>query len=123
MLSPAMFEEFVLPCVVKEAKAFDHNIFHMDGPGVMRHLDMLLDVNEIRAIQLVQGVGEDEPIMQWLPVIKKIQARGKGIVVGLQKHELKDFMANMDPKGIFLTLAADEEEQPEIVKLVEQWCK
>ena len=58
-----------------------HNIFHVDGKGMLRHLDRILEVPQIQAIQWVQGVGDDLPILQWLPVIRKIQAAGKGVVV------------------------------------------
>ena len=58
-----------------------HNIFHLDGKGVARHLDEILNVPEIQAIQWVQGAGADQPILPWLPLIKKIQTAGKGVVV------------------------------------------
>ena len=61
-----------------------HNVFHLDGKGMLKHLDRILEVPEIQAIQWVHGVGDDLPIMQWAPVIRKIQAAGKGVVVDLQ---------------------------------------
>ncbi len=121
MLSPAQFEEFALPYILREIKLADYNIFHMDGIGVAQHLDQLLEIKEIQAIQWVQGVGEDEPIMQWVPLIQKIQNAGKGVVVGIQPVELKDFMREVSPKGIYLTMNAEEQEQSDIVKLVENW--
>ena len=82
-----------------------HNIFHLDGKGMLRHLDRILEVPEIAAIQWVQGVGDDLPILQWLPVIKKIQAAGKGVIVDLQLDELEPFIAAMDPTDcIFASL-------------------
>ena len=85
-----------------------HNVFHLDGKGMLRHLDRILDAPEIHAIQWVQGVGDDQPIMQWLPVIQKIQAAGKGIIVDLQLSEFEPFMANMDPRGLYLCFPAPE---------------
>ena len=83
-------------------------IFHMDGKGVANHLDTLLAEPGIRAIQWVQGVGEDEPILQWIPLIKRIQSAGKSVVVDLKPKELEAFMAQVSPEGIFLCIAAEE---------------
>lgn len=67
-------DEHFLPTLRSEVRHMTHNIFHLDGKGMLRHLDRILAIPEIQAIQWVHGVGDDAPIMQWLPVIKKIQA-------------------------------------------------
>jgi len=122
MISPRQFREFALPALVEEAEHMTHNIFHMDGKGVARHLDTILSIPNIHAIQWVQGVGDDLPIMQWLPLIKRIQAAGKSVVVDLNVAELDDFMGAVDPEGILLTLASESEEEEEtILKRVSKW--
>jgi len=75
----------------------------------------------MHAIQWVQGVGDDLPIMQWLDVIRKIQAAGKGVVVDLMLDELAPFMEVMKPQGLYLCLAAAELDQPAILKRLEKW--
>ena len=59
--------------------------------------------------------------MQWLPLIKRIQAAGKSVVVDLQLSELEEFIGHMDPKGLLLCIAAEESIQPEVIKRVEKW--
>ena len=49
--------------------------------------------------------------LQWLAVIRKIQAAGKGVVVDLSLAELEPFMAVMKPQGLYLCLEAAESEQ------------
>jgi len=88
---------------------------------MLRHLDRILGIPEIHAIQWVQGVGDDLAIGQWLPVIRKIQAAGKGVVIDLQLSELEPFIAAMKPQGLFLCIAATERDQPEIIKRLEKW--
>ena len=56
----------------------------------------------------MQGVGDDFPILQWLPVIKRIQAAGKGVVVDVQLSELEPFIAAMKPDGLYLCIPAEE---------------
>jgi len=121
LISPAHFEKFLLPTIQREVRGMTHNVFHLDGKGVARNLDRLLEIPEIQAIQWVQGLGTDLPIMQWVPLIRKIRAAGKAVVVDLQPSELESFISAMPPEGIFLCIAAREEIQPAIIRRVEQW--
>lgn len=121
MTSHEAFCEFYLPSCLREVKHATHNVFHVDGKGMLKHLDRLLEIPEIHAIQWVQGVGDDLPILQWLSVIKKIQAAGKGVLVDLQLSELEPFIAAMEPDGLYLCLAAEEKIQPEILKRLKKW--
>lgn len=122
MISTQQFIEFNLPVLQAEVKPMAHNIFHLDGKDVARHLDIILEVPEIDAIQWVQGVGDDKPIMQWVPLIKRIQSVGKSVVVDLDKSELEEFISVMKPEGLLLCIdSRDEEEEREILKRVEKW--
>ena len=121
LISPKFFEEFCFPVLEREVKTMTHNIFHLDGRNVAKNIDRILDVPEVHAIQWVQGVGDDLPIMQWVPFIKKVQERAP-IIVDLHKSELDDFMQAVRPEGIFLWVAAEnEEEERELLKRVEKW--
>lgn len=121
MISPEQFNEFALLGIQNEVKLMDHNVFHVDGKGVANNIDVILEMPEINAIQWVQGMGVDLPIMQWVPFIKKIQAAGKSLVIDLQVSELDLFMAEVDPKGIFLCINADVNIQKDIIQKVEKW--
>lgn len=122
MISPEQFEEFCLPVIEKEIKSMDQNIFHLDGKGVARHLDRILELKEINAIQWVQGMGVDTPIMQWVPLINKILDTGKSVVIDLEVKELDDFIrAFPNPKGLLLCISADQKIQPDIVKRIAKW--
>ena len=122
LISPKFFQRFGLPILQREVKSMTHNVFHVDGRGVSKNIDTLLSVPEVHAIQWVQGMGDDYPIMQWVPFIKDLQARDIPVVVDLSKEDLDDFIAVMDPKGLFLWVAtANEEEEIELLKRVEAW--
>jgi hypothetical protein len=121
MTSTEAFCEFYFPTLLTEVRHMTHNIFHVDGMGVLRHLDHILSVPEIQAIQWVQGVGDDLPIMQWLDVIRRIQAAGKGVVVDLQLDELESFIDALDPRGLYLCIAVEEKLQPDILKRLQKW--
>lgn len=121
MVSTAVFDEFYLPALRQEVQHMTHNIFHLDGKGMLRHLDCILEIPEIQAIQWVHGVGDDAPIMQWVPIIERIQAAGKGVIVDLQLEELEPFISATNPEGLFLCLPVDEEIQLDVLKRLERW--
>jgi hypothetical protein len=122
LISPRFFQRFGLPILNREVQTMTHNIFHVDGRGVAKHLDTILSAPKIHAIQWVQGVGDDYPIMQWVPFIKSLQDRNIPVIVDLSRENLKDFVEAMHPKGLFLWVATEnEEEEKEILKYVEKW--
>lgn len=121
MISRDFFTRFSLPALQRETKHTDHNIYHVDGKGVANHIDAILDEPGVHAIQWVQGVGDDLPILQWIPLIKKMQAK-KPVIVDLQKHELEPFIDQMSPEGLFLWIATETEaEEFAILKRLEKW--
>lgn len=120
-ISPAHYNEFCLPITRKEASFFRHNVFHMDGPGVARHLDSILTLPHVVAVQWVQGANANAPIMQWVPLIRKIQQAGKSVIVDLQVEELDDFIKAVDPAGIMFWVNAEPKDQRDILRRVARW--
>jgi hypothetical protein len=120
-VSPKHFDEFCMPVLRKEAELFVHNVFHMDGPGVAKNLDSILTLPNLVAVQWAQGYGKNAPIMQWLPMIQKIQQAGKSVIVDLQVAELEDFMKSVDPTGIMLWIPAEPGEQRAILDRINRW--
>ncbi len=121
LVSPDHFDEFCLPIIRKEAECFDCNVFHLDGPGVDKNIDSVLTLPNLKAVQWVQGYGDDSPIMQWLPLIQKIQAAGKSVIVDLKLDELDEFISKTDPTGIMLWIPAKPEDQDAVLERVKQW--
>jgi hypothetical protein len=124
MISPRQFREFVMPSLLSEVQHMTHNVFHVDGKGVARHLDAIFELPNLQAIQWVQGPGDDTPILQWVPLIKRIQAAGKSVVVELTRDELEPFIQAVRPEGILLCLPSeDEEEERSVLKRLEKWTR
>lgn len=122
LISEDFFIEFGLPILQQETRTMTHNIFHVDGKGVANHLEAILSVPDIHALQWVQGVGDDYPIMQWVAFIKELQARDIPVIVDLGKEDVEEFTEAMDPKGLFLWIATDDEqEEIDILKRIEKW--
>ena len=78
MIGDEMFKEFVLPTLKRDTERLDNTIYHLDGVGELCHLDTILTLPKLNAVQWVFGDGKPGP-MHWLDVYKKIKAAGKGI--------------------------------------------
>jgi hypothetical protein len=120
-ISRQHFDEFCLPITRREAELFDQNVYHMDGPGVAKNLDSILTLPNLVAIQWAQGMGKNLPILQWIPLVQKIQQSGKSVIVDLQPEELGEFMRRVDPRGIMLWISAEPKDQGEILERVKRW--
>ena len=60
--------------------------------------------------------------MQWVPLIKEMQAKGMPMIVDLSVEDLNDFIDAMDPKGLFLWVAIeDEQEELDILNRIKYW--
>ncbi|MFH1085366.1 MAG: hypothetical protein V1772_06360 [Chloroflexota bacterium] len=76
MISPAMFERFVLPDLAACCDHLDDGFYHLDGPGQIPHVDLLLGIARLRGIQWIPGDGNPPPD-QWLDLLKRIIDGGK----------------------------------------------
>ncbi len=123
MISPAMYDEFIVPELLQAADAIDHVFYHLDGPGAIRHVDRLLEMDGIFGIEWTPGAGECPDIEKWLDMYKKIQAKGKGLhPPSMPKAKLELAIKELNPKGLFLTIhdAQSVEEVEDILKQAEQ---
>lgn len=103
MISPEMFEEFIVPELEQAADAIDHVFYHLDGPDAIKHLDRLLEIESIFGIQWSPGAGAPQEIEDWLDMYKKIQAKGKGLhPPSIPKEKLEFAIRELNPKGLFL---------------------
>ncbi|MGI6416415.1 MAG: hypothetical protein ACOX1P_12160 [Thermoguttaceae bacterium] len=102
MISPAMFGEAILPSLRREIGHMKYSLFHLDGPGALKHLDALLELEELDAVQWVYGAGAG-PAARWLDVYRRIQDAGKGLQIvgygGLE--ELRAVAPYLKPQGVW----------------------
>lgn len=104
MISKDMFDDVFLPGIIRECQFLDRSLYHLDGPGALRHLDSILSIPELDALQFVPGAG-NEGFHRWISVYKKAQASGKGIQVFCSVTELDLVMETLDPHGLFLSVS------------------
>ncbi|MBN2469399.1 MAG: hypothetical protein JXN59_01650 [Anaerolineae bacterium] len=76
MISPVMFERFVMPDLAAMCEHLDHAFYHLDGKGQIPHVDMLLSLERLRGIQWIPGAGQPDP-ETWGDLLRRIRAAGK----------------------------------------------
>ncbi len=122
MVSKEMFDEIFLPGIINECRFLDHTIYHLDGPGAIHHLDSLLAIPELEAVQFVCGAG-NEGYERWVKLYQRIQAAGKGVQVICTFSEIDAVMETLDPHGLYLAVQGvpSREAALDMLKRLERW--
>jgi len=105
MVSPDDAAELILPTIQREMQPMDRSLFHLDGPDALRHLDLLLEMPGLDAVQWVYGAGNG-PAARWIDVYQKILAAGRSVQV--KAHDGADALAVLEATGapgVWFTIA------------------
>lgn len=107
MISPRMFERFVLPDLVECCEHMEHGFYHMDGIGQIPHLDLLCSIERLRGIQWIPGDGSPPP-EEWLPLLKRIVDSGKRCQINLSCEGALKVVKELGGKGFAIWIRKDE---------------
>ncbi len=102
MISPQQFREFSLPFLREQAQWLDHSLYHLDGVGAIMHLDAILEIEELDAVQWTPGVGQPQGgDPQWYDLYRRIRAAGKSVMPALvEVDELEPLLDAVGPSGL-----------------------
>jgi len=104
MFSPAMFEKFVVPALTQQCDWLDYSMFHLDGHQCIPHLDLLLSIDSLDAIEWTpdpQVPGGGSP--QWYPMYRKILDAGKSVqAIGVSRDEVIPLLDAVGGKGMYI---------------------
>jgi 5-methyltetrahydrofolate--homocysteine methyltransferase len=106
MISPPMFERFVMPDLEACCAHLDHAFYHLDGKGEIPHLDMLLSIERLRGIQWIPGDGAPPP-QDWLSLLARIRRGGKLCQVFVSPEGALKIVKNLGGKGFLLVIQHD----------------
>ncbi len=123
VISNEMFREFFFGELEEESHWNHYATYHLDGPQCMRsHLDSLLQLPGIRAIEWTPGIGSPlASTPEYFPRYRQIQEAGKQLVIVAQPEEIDILTRELSPKGLFIKTEADsEEEARELLKIAEK---
>jgi hypothetical protein len=123
MIGPGLFDEFCGSDNRACCRHVDRTLYHLDGPGAIRHVPGLLVLEDLHCIQWIQGAGQPLP-SKWLPLLRQIQAGGKSVQLyyggahggGADlKGELDILCSALDPNRLFLWAQVETPEQADAV--------
>lgn len=121
MLSEEMFDRHIAPVLAKQGEHLDHAIYHVDGPGAIRHIPSVAAIGSIDAINWIPGEGHG-PMRKWAGLIREIQDRGKPVQVDAAPEDVEPILEVASPRGLLLSVrCGSEEEADDLVRKVELW--
>ncbi len=114
LISPQMFADFCLDDTIQCTNHADRTIYHLDGPGALKHLARILEIERLHCIQWIQGAGKPLP-SQWLGLLERIQTAGKSVQLFYAgahggdadfQQELDILCKALDPRRLFMVIEA-----------------
>lgn len=124
MISVDDYRRFVQPFIREQCQKIDYTLYHLDGVGAMHHLDALLEIKELNAIQWTPGVGEPQGgSPKWYDLYKKILAGGKSIMAcWVTLDELRPLLDNIGGNGVHIEMDFhNEREVEQAMKIVDDF--
>jgi hypothetical protein len=124
MFSKRMMKRFVIPALTAQCDYLDYSMYHLDGHQCIQHLDLLLDIESLDAIEWTpdpQVPSGGSP--RWYELYRRILAAGKSVqAIGVRPEELEPLLEAVGGKGMYIqTSLPDEEAEAWAADLVEQY--
>jgi hypothetical protein len=112
-LGPPHFRRFVTPALTAQSERVDNALYHLDGTQCICHLDELLSIGGLDAVEWTPQAGlpgGGDP--RWFDLYRRILAAGKSVqAVGVHAAEIIPLLDAVGPKGMFIIAGASSEEE------------
>ena len=97
LMSPDQFREFIVDSLRQQARKLDHVLYHLDGPDAIKHMDALMEIEEIDALQWTSGDhGPDGTLEDWYEIYDKARRAGKSLWIKVYSGNVDDWIRNVD---------------------------
>ena len=124
MISVDDYRRFVQPFIREQCQKIPYTLYHLDGVGAMHHLDALLEIDELNAIQWTPGVGEPQGgSPKWYDLYRRILAAGKSIMAcWVTLDELRPLLDAIGGDGVHIEMDFhNEQEVEQALRIVEEY--
>jgi hypothetical protein len=121
MFSPSMYRRFVAPALTAQCAWLDHSLYHLDGTQALAHLDTLLEIEPLDAIEWTPQAGiEQGGHPRWYDLYRRILGAGKSVqIVNVARDEILPLLEAIGRKGVYiLTTFADEREAARLLERI-----
>lgn len=125
MISAEMFDEFYMPILRKECESVERTVYHLDGPGAVRHIDSILSIESLNGLQWVNGAGAPG-LDQWPDIYRKTIAAGKLCQVFINNSDELRFIDDIadivgSVKGFCFICTGDLAEKDKFMRYMEKY--
>uniref|UniRef100_A0A7J3JSM7 Uroporphyrinogen decarboxylase (URO-D) domain-containing protein n=1 Tax=Ignisphaera aggregans TaxID=334771 RepID=A0A7J3JSM7_9CREN len=128
ILSPKLFQKFVLPILEEHCIRLDNTVYHLDGPGELPHVDFLVKIERLNGIQWVPGaameaLNRDCGSEYWIPLYRKILEYGKNLVISVPYARVLEILEKLSTiKGVAIQVGCPNAEVAKklLAKLVDK---
>jgi hypothetical protein len=123
MISPAHFERCFLPAIKMQTDYLDHTVYHLDGVGNFNHIDLLCELPNLQAIQVLPGAGKPSPLF-YKDILLKVQKAGKNLHISITPDEVPLALDMLSRRGLMIeTIANSMDEAMALIKYAEKNSK
>jgi hypothetical protein len=106
LVSRGIAGEFIRPTIELEMAPLERSIFHLDGPQALHHLDLVLELPRLDAVQWVFGAGHG-PAARWLDVYRRCLRAGKAVqVLADDGDDALAVLRELGPDGVWLAVCS-----------------
>ena len=129
LISPDQFREFVKPSLENQCQKLDNTVFHLDGPECIIHLDALMEISGLNALQWTPGAANPGGgNSRWYEIYDKVKEADKALHISIYDGEFADWMKRADNlvdrygrDGLYLLFPEMSEKQgKELIKKAEK---
>ena len=106
MIGPKEFDALFLPDIARQSATVGRAVFHLDGPGATRHIDSLLSLPSMTAIQFVAGA-QTRSVLAYAGMLHKIQRAGRPLQIACRAEEVPALCDELQPEGLAFLVDAD----------------
>jgi hypothetical protein len=124
MFSPDMFNRFVVPALTEQCRWLDNSMYHLDGTQCICHLDSLLAIEALDAVEWTPQSGiEPGGHPRWYGMYKKILDAGKSVqIIGVTIDDAERILDTLGTQGVYLSVdVADEKEIELLARKIETY--
>jgi hypothetical protein len=104
-----------VPPLAAQCDWLDYSLYHLDGTQAMHHLDALLEIESLDAIEWTPQAGlPGGGSPRWYDFYRAIRKGGKGVqAIGVAENEVIPLLDAVGPEGLFISAGAKDEASAE----------
>lgn len=124
MIGEDDFRTFCQPFLKEQCDRIDYTLYHLDGVDAIRHLDAILELDHLNAVQWTPGYGQPQGgDPRWYDLYKRILDGGKSVMINwVTLDELEPLLDHVGNQGLHINVDfKNEAEIAQALKIVEKY--